>query len=71
MKKLGVDFSKYAEALATHPVLLVNLRGNTPKRGASIYLFVDDDDNRMKFEIMKTLIEAKKLKITNNYMILT
>lgn len=53
-----------AEKTKSKPVLIVAEREGMAKKGAAISFVVDDDDS-LKFDINKTVIDAQSLKIAN------
>jgi hypothetical protein len=57
------------EATKNLPVLIVGEKRGLVKKGATICIYIDDEDNfKTKFEISKENIQAKKLKVANELL---
>jgi len=57
------------DQLKGKPILIVGEKYGLSKKGAGISIFLDeDDDNKTKFEISKTLINASGLVISTNLL---
>ncbi len=50
------------------PVLVISEKPGMAKKGSMINLFVDDEDDRTKFEINKAMIEKHKLKVAGELL---
>ncbi len=58
-----------SEQLKGKPVLIISEKYGQSKKGASISIFLDeDDDDKTKFEICKTLIVSNGLIISSNLL---
>lgn len=62
----NADLNKLSIASASSSVLLVTRLNGASPNNPGINLFVDNQDNKMKFEIKKTAINTKNLKISKN-----
>jgi hypothetical protein len=60
------DLNKLSAASATSQVLLITLQGGTAPNNPGINLFVDNQDHKMKFELKKTALNTKHLKVSKN-----
>lgn len=57
------------EATRNLPVLIVAEKQGLIKKGATICIYIDDEDNfKTKFEISKENIQARKLKVANELL---
>jgi hypothetical protein len=50
------------------PVLVISEKPGMAKKGSMINLFVDDNDDRTKFEINKSMLEKHKLKVSGELL---
>ena len=70
-KKESSKFKLIAETLAGSPTLIVTEQTGYARKGSCINLFIDeDDDGKTKYEINKTLVEGKGLKVSSDLITL-
>lgn len=70
-KKESAKFKQIAETVRTEPVLIVTEQTGYARKGSCINIFLDeDDDNKTKYEINKTVVEGKGLKVSSDLLTL-
>jgi hypothetical protein len=68
-KKESAKFKLIAETTKSTPVLIVTEQTGYARKGSCINIFLDeDDDNKTKYEINKTLVEGKGLKVSSDLL---
>ncbi len=70
-KKESAKFKLITEAVKTEPILIVTEQTGYARKGSCINIFLDeDDDNKTKYEINKTVVEGKGLKVSSDLLTL-
>ncbi len=68
-KKESAKFKLIVESVRTQPVVIVTEQTGYARKGSCINIFLDeDDDNKTKYEINKTVVEAKGLKVSSDLL---
>jgi hypothetical protein len=68
-KKESSKFRLISETLSGTPTLIVTEQTGYARKGSCINIFIDeDDDGKTKYEINKTLVEGKGMKVSSDLL---